>query len=105
VNPNYIGYAAAIIWCTLPVVYAATAPDWRKSPTGRTLMWLLGSTALLFLLLITGGLFGEYPFKDLVRAAVFAAVFYAGVRVSVLFVQLRIDVERRARNEKKDIHP
>jgi hypothetical protein len=100
-NANYVGYAAAVIWITLPVVYMVTAPDWRKSRTGRALMWLLGSTAGLFLLLITGGIFGDYPFKEWVRAAVFAAVLYAGIRLSVLFVHLRIEVERRIREERK----
>jgi hypothetical protein len=99
-NANYIGYAAAIIWITLPVVYLTTAPDWRKSRTGRALMWLLGSTAGLFLLLLTGGLFGDYPGKEWVRAGVFAAVLYAGVRLSVLFVKLRIEVERRIREDR-----
>lgn len=100
-NANYIGYAAAIIWITLPVVYLTTAPDWRKSRTGRALMWLLGSTAALFVLLITGGIFGDYPFKEWVRGGVFAAVLYAGVRLATLFVQLRIEVERRIRGDKQ----
>lgn len=99
-NANYIGYAAAIIWVTLPLVYLATAPDWRKSRTGRALMWLLGSTAALFVLLLTGGLFGDYPLKEWVRGGVFAAVLYAGIRLSVLFVHLRIEVERRLRQDR-----
>jgi hypothetical protein len=99
-SANYIGYAAAIIWITLPFVYMATAPDWWKSPTGRALMWLLGSTAALFVLLLTGGLFGNYPFKEWVRGGVFAAVLFAGIRLSVLFVQLRIEVERKIRAEE-----
>jgi hypothetical protein len=99
VNANYIGYAAAIIWITLPVVYMATAPGWRKSMEGRALMWLLGSTAGLFLLLLTGGLFGNYPGREWVRAGVFAAVLYAGIRLAVLFVRLRVEVERRIRGD------
>jgi len=101
-NANYIGYAAAIIWITLPLVYMATAPGWRKSLEGRALMWLLGSTAGLFLLLLTGGIFGDYPFKEWVRGGVFAAVLYAGIRLSVLFVKLRIEIERRIRRERGD---
>jgi len=100
-NANYIGYAAAIIWIALPVVYLTTAPDWRRSRTGRALMWLLGSTAALFVLLITGGIFGDYPFKEWVRGSVFAAVLYAGLRLATLFVQLRIEVERRIRGDKQ----
>lgn len=100
-SANYIGYAAAVIWCTLPVVYWVTAPDWHKSATGKTMMWLLGSTAALFALLLTGGLFGDYALKEWVRGTVFLAVFYAGVRVSILFVHLRIEVERRIRGDRK----
>jgi hypothetical protein len=100
-NANYIGYSAAIIWVTLPLVYMATAPDWRKSRTGRALMWLLGSTAALFVLLLTGGLFRDYPLKEWVRGGVFAAVLYAGIRLSVLFVHLRIEVERRIREDQE----
>lgn len=97
----YFGYAAAVIWCTLPIVYWVTAPDWRKSSTGRALMWLLGSTAGLFILLLTSRIFGDYWFKEWVHGGVYAAVLYAGIRLSVLFVNLRIEVERRIRRERK----
>lgn len=97
----YFGYAAAVIWCTLPVVYCITAPDWRKSSTGRALMWLLGSTAGLFILLLTSRIFGDYWFKEWVHGTVYAAVLYAGIRLSVLFVNLRIEVERRIRRDRK----
>lgn len=100
-NPNIIGYAAAVVWIVLPIVYLATAPDWHKTRTGKAFVWLLGSTAGLFLLLITGGLFGDYAGKDWVRAAVFAAVLYAGIRLAVLFVKLRIELEQRWRAEDK----
>lgn len=102
-SPNVIGYAAAVVWVVLPIVYYATAPDWRKTRTGRAFMWLLGSTAGLFLLLITSGIFGDYPFKDWVRGTVFALVLYAGIRLAVLFVHLRIELERRFRNEERAV--
>lgn len=100
-NANMIGYAAAVVWVVLPIVYLATAPDWRKTRTGRAFMWLLGATAGLFLLLITGGLFGDYPGKEWVRAGVFGAVLYAGIRLAVLFVKLRIELEQRWRAEDR----
>lgn len=98
----YIGYAAAVIWITLPVVYMVTAPDWRKSRTGRALMWLLGSTAALFVLLLTSRIFGAYALKEWVHATIYAAVLYAGVRLSVLFVHLRIEVERSVRDNQEE---
>lgn len=102
-SPNIIGYAAGVVWVILPVVYAATAPDWRKTRTGRAFMWLLASTGALFLLLITGGIFGDYPGKDWVRGTVFALVLLAGIRLAVLFVHLRIELERRFREEDRAV--
>lgn len=100
-KPIFFGYAAAVIWCTLPVVYWVTAPDWRKSRTGKALMLLLASTAGLFILLLTSRIFGDYWFKHYVHGTVYALVLYSGIRLSVLFVHLRIEVERRLREERK----
>jgi hypothetical protein len=101
-----VGYVAAIVWETLPIVYRVTAPDWHLTRTGRALMWLLGSTASLFALLLTGRIFGDYEAKPFVHAAVYGAVLYAGVRLAVLFVELRIELEKLIRLErlpKKDV--
>jgi hypothetical protein len=92
-----VGVVAAIVWVILPVVYWATAPDWRKTKVGRSLMYLLGSTSALFLLLLTVRLFGQYPGRAFVHAAVYALVLVAGLRLAVLFVQLRIELERLIR--------
>lgn len=89
-----MGYAAAVIWIALPVVYRATAPDWKRSRTGRALMWLLSSTAALFVLLLTSRLFGDYALKEWVHGTIYALVLFAGLRLSVLFVQLRVELER-----------
>lgn len=96
-----IGYMAAIIWVTLPMFYGFTAPDWRKTKTGRALMWLLGSTAAMFLLLLTGRLLGDYLLKPFVQAAIFGGVLFAGVRLAVLFVELRLELEKLIRAERE----
>ena len=98
-NANIIGYLAGVVWFLIPFVYLGTAPDWRKTRVGRAFMWLTGSTAALFFLLITGGIFGDYPFKQWVRAGVFLAVLYAGVQLIVLFLRLRLEGDRLMRED------
>lgn len=95
----YIGYVAAMVWVTIPLVYRITAPDWRRTRVGRAFMYLTGSTALLFVLLLTGGLFGEYPGREIVRAVVYATVLVAGVHLIGLFIRLRVEGDRRLREE------
>lgn len=90
----YIGYVAAWLWVLLPALYWATAPEWYRTRTGRALMWLLGSTAALFLLLLTGRTFGEYAGKEIVQGIIYSAVLGAGIRLAVLFFQLRLDLNR-----------
>lgn len=94
---NYIGCLAGVIWFLIPFVYLGTAPDWRKTRVGRAFMWLAGSTAALFGLLITAGIFGDYPFKEWVRGGVFLTVLYAGVQLIVLFLRLRVEGDRLLR--------
>jgi hypothetical protein len=89
----YIGYLAACVCICLPPIYWVTAPDWWKSRAGRALMMLLGSLASLFILLITTGIFGDYPLRELVRAIIYSAVLLAGVRLAVLFFQLRLGAD------------
>lgn len=93
----YIGYLAGLVWIIIPFVYLGTAPDWRKTRVGRAFMWLAGSTSGLFLLLITGGLFGDYPFREWVRGGVFLAVLFAGIQLVILFLRLRLEGDRLAR--------
>lgn len=95
-----IGIVAAIVWVTLPAVYWVTAPDWHLTKTGRALMYLLSSTAALFALLLTSRLFGDYAIKPFVHAGVYTAVLLAGIRLAVLFVELRIELERLIRLER-----
>lgn len=96
---DYIGYLAGAVCIIIPFVYLGTAPDWRKTRVGRAFMWLSGSLAALFLLLITGGLFGDYPFRQWVRGGVFLAVLYAGVQLIVLFLRLRLEGDRLLRED------
>ena len=95
----YIGYLAGLVWIIIPFVYLGTAPDWRKTRVGRAFMWLAGSTSGLFLLLITGGLFGDYPFREWVRGGVFLAVLFAGIQLVILFLRLRLEGDRLARED------
>lgn len=94
-----VGILAAIVWVTLPFFYWATAPDWHLTKTGRALMWLLGSTAGLFTLLLTSRIFGDYAGKPFVHAAVYAATLYAAVRLAVLFVELRVELAKLVKRE------
>lgn len=91
--PIFVGYVAGSFWFALPFIYMVTAPDWRKTRTGRALMMLLGSLALLFALIVSSSLFGEYPGRDLVRFIVYSAVLVAAVRLAVLFFQLRLGAD------------
>jgi hypothetical protein len=99
VNANTIGYLAGVVWFLIPFVYLGTAPDWRKTRVGRAFMWLAGSTAALFGLLISGGVFGNYPGREIVRGVVFAAVLFAGVQLIVLFLRLRLEGDRLLRED------
>ena len=96
---DYIGYLAGLVWIVIPFVYLGTAPDWRKTRVGRAFMWLAGSTSALFLLLITGGLFGEYALRQWVRGGVFLAVLFAGLQIIALFLRLRVEGDRLRREE------
>ena len=89
----YIGYVAGSFWVALPVIYWMTAPDWWRTRTGRALMMLLGSLAALFLLIITSGLFGATPFREVLRTVIYSAVLVAAVRLAVLFFQLRLGAD------------
>jgi hypothetical protein len=97
----YIGYLAASVCICLPFIYCVTAPDWWRSRTGRALMMLLGSLASLFILLITTGIFGDYPLRELVRAVIYSAVLLAGVRLAVLFFQLRLGADWTKRKDER----
>lgn len=92
----YIGYVAASVYACLPLIYWVTAPDWHKTMAGRSLMMLLASTAVTFLLLASSGLFGAYPYRELVRYIVYSSVLIAGVRLAILFMQLRFGSNRDA---------
>lgn len=89
----YIGYLAASVCICLPLIYWVTAPDWWRSRAGRALMMLLGSLGSLFILLITSGLFGDYALREAVRAVIYSSVLVAGVRLAVLFFQLRFGAD------------
>lgn len=100
----YLGYVAASICICLPFVYWATAPDWWRSRAGRALMMLLGSLSALFLLLIVGALFRDQTeLREGLRYLVYAGVLVAGLRLSILFFQLRLGADWAAnRGEKAD---
>lgn len=93
-NAIYIGYVAASVCICLPFIYWITAPDWWKSRAGRALMMLLGSLAALFLLLMASALFREnVVLREMLRYVVFTAVLVAGVRLAILFFQLRFGAD------------
>lgn len=94
---NLVGVVAAVVWVILPIVYLVTAPEWHRTKVGRALMYLLGSTAAMFLILLTSRAFGAYPGKVFVHAAIYALVMLAGLRLAVLFVELRMELERLIR--------
>ena len=85
----YLGYLAASVYMCLWAIYWMTAPDWHKSRTGRAMMMMLGSLAVLFLQLLTSGILGDYALRELVRYLTYGSVLVAGVRVAFLFFQLR----------------
>lgn len=89
----YIGYVAGSFWVALPIIYWVTAPDWWRTRTGRALMMLLGSLASLFILIITSGLFGATPLREVFRLVIYSAVLVAAVRLAILFFQLRLNAD------------
>ena len=97
----YIGYVAGSFWVALPIIYWATAPDWWRTRTGRALMMLLGSLASLFILIITSGLFGASPLREVLRLVIYSAVLVAAVRLAILFFQLRINADWAQRKDSK----
>lgn len=89
----FIGYLAASVWVCLPFIYWATAPGAFKSREGRALMMLLTSAAAVFFLIATSSMFGEYAWREVVRFVVYTAVLVSGVRLAVLFFQLRFSAD------------
>lgn len=89
----YIGYLAALVCICLPLIYHITAPDWHRSQAGRALMTLLGSLAALFILITTSNVFGDYAGREFVRVLIYGSVLAAGVRLAVLFFQLRLGAD------------
>ena len=90
----YIGYLAASICICLPFVYWATAPDWWRSRAGRALFMLLGSLSALFLILIVGALFRDnVELREGLRYLVYSGVLVAGLRLAILFFQLRFGAD------------
>lgn len=96
----YIGYLAASVWVCLPSIYWATAPGAFKSREGRALMMLLGSTAAVFFLIATSNLFGDYAWREFVRFIIYGSVLVSGVRLAVLFFQLRFSADWAKKKER-----
>jgi hypothetical protein len=90
VKAIYLGYIAAAVYACLPFVNWIVNPDWHKSSTGRAIMMLLASTAAAFFMIATSGIFGAYPGREAVRYVVYGGLLVAGLRLAVLFVQLKI---------------
>ena len=101
-NAVYIGYVAASVCICLPAIYWITAPEWWRSRAGRALMMLLSSLASLLLLLLTSRLLAGFPdFREALRYAVYTYVLVAGVRLAILFFQLRFGADwAKNRGEK-----
>lgn len=85
----YVGYAAGAVYFALPFLYWWTAPDWWKTSAGQALMMLMASSALAFVMILATGIFGAYPYREVVRYVIYGAVLIAGIRLSALFLQLR----------------
>jgi hypothetical protein len=92
-NAIYIGYLAASVCICLPFIYWITAPDWWLSRAGRALMMLLGSLAALFVLLLTSRLFPDPTVREVLRYIIYSSVLVAGVRLAILFFQLRFGAD------------
>ena len=94
VKPITVGYLAASVCISLPGIYWVTAPDWWRSRAGRALMMLLSSLGSLLLLLIASGLMREATdVREILRWLVYSYVLVAGVRLAVLFFQLRFGAD------------
>lgn len=89
----FIGYFAGSLWLCLPIIYWICHPDWHLSPTGRAMMNLFFSLALLFLLIITSGIFGASEWRDILRILVYSWVAMAAIRTGILLIQLRLGAD------------
>jgi hypothetical protein len=93
-NAIFIGYLAASVCICLPAIYWITAPDWWRSRAGRALMMLLSSLGSLLLLLLASGLLREHTvIREALRYVIYSYVLVAGVRLAVLFFQLRFGAD------------
>lgn len=92
-NAIFIGYLAASVCICLPFIYWITAPDWWRSRAGRALMMLLGSLAALFVLLLTSRMFPDPTVREVLRYIIYSSVLVAGVRLAILFFQLRFGAD------------
>jgi hypothetical protein len=88
-----IGFMAASVCICLPLIYWITAPDWWRSRAGRALMMLLGSLAALFILLLTSRLVADPTVREVLRYIIYSSVLVAGVRLAILFFQLRFGAD------------
>lgn len=86
----YIAYVAGSFWVSLPLIYWGTAPDWWKSRTGRALMTLFTSLALVFILIVTSSMWGAYPLREAARYVVYSWAAVAAIRIAALLFQLRL---------------
>lgn len=98
----YIGYLAASVCMCLPFIYWITAPDWWRSRTGRALMMLLGSLGTLFAWLVAARIFvPDRSTREAISYVIFSLLLVAGMRLAVLFFQLRFGADWAKRRVEK----
>lgn len=90
--PNILLAGSLVGMVVFTVTYAKSA-DWRVTPAGRALMYLILSMIAILTMAFAHLLWGaDYPLADFVRVAVYGAFFGSVWRlVSVLYDAQKLD--------------
>lgn len=80
--------AAALVCWTFVIRYAAKSP-WRANVVGRALMYTIASLAVVFTLICTSFIFGDYAARPYVRFVVYTTLPIALARMLQVLVQVQ----------------
>lgn len=80
--------AAAVVCWAFVGRYALKSP-WRANVVGRALMYTIASLAIVFTLICTSFIFGEYELRPYVRFAVYTTLPIALARMLQVLVQVQ----------------
>lgn len=85
----------AIVYLSLPLIYAFVAKTWFSSQTGRAVMWLLFALGIAVAYVAAGVLWGIHPGRVAFRFVAYTVLITAGVRFAIYMFQTQIEAARK----------